>query len=70
MPAAELAEFGNGAFAWLQPDGGWGLSNAGLVTDGDQALLIDTMFDYAHTRAMLDGFARASDATISSVIVK
>lgn len=67
MPAAELAEFGNGAFAWLQPDGGWGLSNAGLVTDGGEALLIDTMFDYAHTRAMLDGFARASDATIRTL---
>jgi len=62
-----LSDFGNGSYAWLQPDGGWGLSNAGLVTDGGEALLIDTMFDYAHTRAMLDGFARASDAKIRTV---
>ena len=62
-----LSDFGNGCFAWLQPDGGWGLSNSGLVTDGGEALLVDTMFDYAHTRAMLDGFARASDARIRTV---
>jgi glyoxylase-like metal-dependent hydrolase (beta-lactamase superfamily II) len=62
-----IADFGNGAFAWLQPDGGWGLSNSGLVTSDGEALLIDTMFDYAHTRAMLDGFARASDARIRTL---
>ena len=59
---AGVESFGNGSFAYLQPDGGWGLSNAGLVTSDCEALLIDTMFDYAHTRAMLDGFKRASDA--------
>ena len=29
-----LHQIGNGAYAWLQPDGGWGWSNAGLVVDG------------------------------------
>ena len=28
-----VVAFGNGSFAYLQPDGGWGFSNAGLVTD-------------------------------------
>ncbi|HEY1632590.1 MAG TPA: MBL fold metallo-hydrolase [Rhizomicrobium sp.] len=62
-----VAEFGNGSYAWLQPDGGWGLSNSGLVTSDGEALLIDTMFDYAHTRAMLDGFARATPAKIRTL---
>ncbi|HTQ13054.1 MAG TPA: MBL fold metallo-hydrolase [Rhizomicrobium sp.] len=62
-----VAGFGNGSFAWLQPDGGWGLSNAGLVTSDGEALLIDTMFDYAHTREMLAGFAKASDARIRTL---
>ena len=52
-----VVEFGNGSFAYLQPDGGWGFSNAGLVTDAGEALLVDTMFDTPHTRAMLDGFS-------------
>ena len=29
-----LHDLGAGSFAWLQPDGSWGWSNAGLVTDG------------------------------------
>ena len=64
---AHINDFGNGCFAWLQPDGGWGLSNAGLVTDGNDALLIDTLFDTQHTRAMLDSFRRANDAKIRTL---
>ena len=63
-----IVDFGTGAYAYLQPDGGWGFSNAGLVTDGGEALLIDTMFDVPHTRAMLDSFAKASDAKIGTLV--
>lgn len=55
-----LKDIGNGLFAWLQPDGGWGWSNAGLIRDGDAALLVDTLFDMSLTREMLDAM---SDAT-------
>lgn len=55
-----LHDIGNGVYAWLQPDGGWGWSNAGLVTDGDQSLLVDTLFDMSLTADML---ARMQDAT-------
>jgi len=48
-----LADLGNGLYAWLQPDGGWGWSNAGLVVDGDQSLLVDTLFDEPLTAEML-----------------
>ena len=30
-----LHEVADGVWAYLQPDGGWGWSNAGLITDGD-----------------------------------
>lgn len=63
-----VVAFGNGSFAYLQPDGGWGFSNAGLVTDSGEALLVDTMFDTAHTVAMLDGFNRASAAKIATLV--
>jgi len=66
--APGVRDFGNGSFAYLQPDGGWGLSNAGLVTDGEEALLIDTLFDARHTRAMLDAFARATKARIGTLV--
>jgi cyclase len=49
-----LHEVGDGVFAWLQPDGGWGWSNAGLVAGDGASLLVDTLFDLALTRDMLD----------------
>jgi glyoxylase-like metal-dependent hydrolase (beta-lactamase superfamily II) len=54
-----LQEIGRGLHAYLQPDGSWGWSNAGLVVDGDQSLLVDTLFDLRLTRAMLDAMQRA-----------
>ena len=57
-----LHDLGNNSYAWLQPDGGWGLSNSGLVVDGDQTLLVDTLFDLAHTREMLAAYRNAAPA--------
>ncbi|MDG2335695.1 MAG: MBL fold metallo-hydrolase [Myxococcota bacterium] len=57
-----LEDLGGGLFAWLQPDGSWGYSNAGLVTDGDESLLVDTLFDLPLTREMLAAMADATPA--------
>jgi cyclase len=57
-----LTEIGQGVFAYLQPHGGWGLSNAGLVVDGEASLLVDTLFDKAHTERMLADMRRVSRA--------
>ncbi len=57
-----LHEIGDGCFAYLQPDGGWGWSNAGLVTDGSASLLVDTLFDLQLTAAMLDTMRDATPA--------
>jgi len=57
-----LHELGCGCFAWLQPDGGWGYSNAGLVTDAGSSLLVDTLFDLALTGEMLTAMRRATPA--------
>jgi len=52
-----LHELGDGLFAYLQPDGGWGWSNAGLITAGGTSLLVDTLYDHKLTREMLDAMA-------------
>lgn len=62
---ARLEELGGGNWAWLQPDGSWGLANAGLVSDGEASLLVDTLYDLPLTRAMLDAMADASPAARS-----
>lgn len=57
-----LADLGNGCFAYLQPDGSWGWSNAGLIVDGDQSLVVDTLFDLPLTRQMLAAMRDAAPA--------
>ncbi len=57
--AKGLQQIGRGVYGYLQPDGSWGWSNAGLVVDGDASLLVDTLFDLRLTREMLDAMKRA-----------
>ncbi|MGF1467645.1 MAG: MBL fold metallo-hydrolase [Sandaracinaceae bacterium] len=58
----ELTDLGDGVFAYTQLPGSWGWSNAGLVIDGDQSLLVDTLFDRKLTGEMLDRMRRAAPA--------
>jgi glyoxylase-like metal-dependent hydrolase (beta-lactamase superfamily II) len=56
-----LHELGDGLYAYLQPDGGWGWSNAGLITADGASLLVDTLFDLRLTQQMLDSMAPITD---------
>ncbi len=49
-----LHEIADGIWAYLQPDGGWGWSNAGLIAGDDSSLLVDTLFDLRLTAEMLE----------------
>tara|TARA_B100000676_G_scaffold310725_1_gene378167 strand:+ start:1123 stop:1587 length:465 start_codon:yes stop_codon:yes gene_type:complete len=49
-----LHDLGNGSWAYLLPDGGWGWSNAGLIAESGETLLVDTLFDLPLTADMLD----------------
>jgi cyclase len=57
-----LQEVGDGLYAYLQPDGGWGWSNAGLIVDGERTLLVDTLFDLRLTEEMLQAMRRTVPA--------
>jgi glyoxylase-like metal-dependent hydrolase (beta-lactamase superfamily II) len=62
MVKKELHELGNGLYAYTQLPGSWGWSNAGLVVDGDQTLLVDTLFDKRLTAEMLTAMRRVAPA--------
>jgi glyoxylase-like metal-dependent hydrolase (beta-lactamase superfamily II) len=62
-------DVGGGCHAWLQPDGGWGWSNAGLVVGDGASLLVDTLFDLPLTQEMLDGFAPLTGANPIGTVV-
>lgn len=51
-------EIGNGLYGYVQPDGTWGWSNAGLVTSRGETLLVDTLMSIPLTETMLSEFAR------------
>jgi cyclase len=71
MPSPTDVPYARGAhqiadrvWAYLQPDGGWGRSNAGLVAshDGASSLLVDTLFDLHLTDQMLSALREATPA--------
>ncbi len=67
--ALGLHEIAEGCHAYLQPDGGWGYSNAGLVVGDGASLLVDTLFDLDLTAAMLSAMAgTTSTAPIGTVV--
>jgi len=51
--ARGFEKIGEDTWAWLQPNGGLGESNAGLVVSGEHALLVDTLWDLRLTGRML-----------------
>ncbi len=64
-----LHEVADGCHAYLQPDGSWGWSNAGLIVGDGVSLLVDTLFDLRLTQGMLDAMAPITDvAPITRVV--
>lgn len=60
-----LHDLGNGLWGYLQPDGSWGWSNAGLIEDSGDTLLVDTLFDVKLTEEMLATMRKAVPAARS-----
>ncbi|MGW4770643.1 MBL fold metallo-hydrolase [Nocardia sp. NPDC004278] len=64
-----LHPIGAATFAYLAPDGSWGLSNTGLVVDGREALLVDTLFTVTQTAHLLHSVAEAlPEVSIRTVV--
>ena len=49
-----LQEVAAGVFAYLQPEGGWCVNNAGVLASGGSVALVDTAATEARARAMRD----------------
>jgi 2-keto-4-pentenoate hydratase/2-oxohepta-3-ene-1,7-dioic acid hydratase in catechol pathway/glyoxylase-like metal-dependent hydrolase (beta-lactamase superfamily II) len=65
-----LHEVADRVWAWTLPDGGYGWSNAGLVTGEGASLLVDTLFDLPLTREMLAAMRPITDgAPITDALI-
>lgn len=62
-------EAGDGCWAYVQRDGSWGWSNAGLVVGDGASLLVDTLFDLPCTAAMLEAFGSRTETAPIDVVV-
>jgi glyoxylase-like metal-dependent hydrolase (beta-lactamase superfamily II) len=63
-----LHEVAAGVLAWMQPNGDWGESNAGLVVGDGEALLVDTLWDLRLTRRMLDAIRARLEVPIRTLV--
>lgn len=51
---------GRDCYAWLEPDGGWGLSNSGVIVGTSEVLVIDTQNDMRLASGLHNGVERVS----------
>ncbi|MEU3775062.1 MBL fold metallo-hydrolase [Streptomyces sp. NPDC032472] len=54
-----LVQPADGVYAYVQPDGGWCLNNAGFVSDGGRTLLVDTAATERRALALREAVAAA-----------
>ncbi|MEU6876177.1 MBL fold metallo-hydrolase [Streptomyces sp. NPDC046751] len=57
-----LTEIADGVFAYVQPDGGWCLNNAGVIADGGDGLLVDTVATETRARRLRAEVLRVAGA--------
>jgi len=64
----ELTELADGVWAWIQPGGETGVSNAGVIADDDGLTLVDTLMVRSQWEPFADAVA-ALDRTVKRVVL-
>lgn len=67
MNSPYVDEVAPGVYAFVQPDGGWMVNNAGIVVDGS-TVLVDTTATERRTRTLLAEVARVSHGAPKAVV--
>ena len=68
LPPATTQEVSDGIYAYLQPDGSWGLNNTGFIVGQDSVTLVDTCFTEARTRAFLEALGAVTPLPLRTLI--
>ncbi|MEU8998914.1 MBL fold metallo-hydrolase [Streptomyces caniferus] len=68
LPEPYLTELAAGVHAFVQPDGGWCLNNAGFITDGDTTLVVDTAATERRARLLRRRIAESGAPTPRMVV--
>ncbi|HEY7040178.1 MAG TPA: MBL fold metallo-hydrolase [Methylomirabilota bacterium] len=62
-----VQDLGRGVYAYVQPNGSWGVNNAGILTGPDGTVLVDTCFTVARTKRLLATVAKVSSRQVRTV---
>jgi cyclase len=68
VPPPALHEVAPSLWAWLQPDGSWGLNNPAFFVAGDGVVAVDTCFTERRTLAFLDAVASVTDLPVRTLV--
>src|SRR5260370_23804655 len=66
-PPPRVEEVSEGIYAYLQPDGQWGLNNPAFLVGSRAVTLIDTCFTQRRTQALLDSVHSISHPPIATL---
>lgn len=67
-PDPILEEVSDGIFAYVQPDGSWGLNNTGFFVGADGVTVVDTCFTERRSRAFLDAIRSVTDLRLRTLV--
>jgi cyclase len=67
--AHQFSEVGDGCHAYVQGNGGWGWSNAGLIVGDGTSLLVDTLYGLDVTAVMLEAMRPITTAAPIDTVV-
>ena len=68
MSLGEIQQVSKGIYAYLQPDGGWGLNNTGFLVSGDGVISIDVAMTERRTRAYLDAIGTVTGLPVRTLV--
>jgi cyclase len=60
VKSPETLQLSEGVYAYVQPDGGWCISNAGIIVGDDTTVIVDTAATERRTRLLAEQVARVS----------
>ena len=68
LPPPQVEEVSEGVYAYLQPDGSWGLNNSGFLVGSDAVVVIDTCFTERRSRMFLEAIRRLTDGPLRTLV--